>query len=205
VIRGWHLLSDPERSGWASRLAEWFRRTSRLEDNCATWPQSIRQHRPGRTALLVQHCHGAPGIVNCFADFPDHGIDDLLINAGEFIWQSGPLRKGLGLCHGAAGNGFAFLKLFPADERATLARSRPPLRHACHRPASPRYGEIRSEALPALDRRSGPRRLPIELHRRNGSFPNHGQLLRAVTVANYLLRAQHFSYQDISAIKFNST
>jgi hypothetical protein len=43
--------------------------------------------------MLVQHCHGAPGIVNCFASFPDYGIDDLLIGAGELIWQSGPLRK----------------------------------------------------------------------------------------------------------------
>jgi hypothetical protein len=43
---------------------------------------------------LVQHCHGAPGIVNCFAVFPDRGIDDLLIGAGELIWQAGPPRKG---------------------------------------------------------------------------------------------------------------
>jgi hypothetical protein len=100
VVRGWHLLSD-----LADRLADSLRRTARWEDDCATWPQSIGRHRPGRTALLVQHCHGAPGIVNCFASFPDHGIDDLLIGAGELIWQSGPLRKGSGLCHGTAGNG----------------------------------------------------------------------------------------------------
>jgi hypothetical protein len=42
---------------------------------------------------------------------------------------------------------------------------------------------MRSTAVPALDRRSGPRRLPVELHRRNGSLPDHGQLLRAVTAA----------------------
>ena len=52
--------------------------------------------------------------MNCFAGLPDHDIDDLLIGAGELIWQTGPLRKGPGLCHGTAGNGFAFLKLFPA-------------------------------------------------------------------------------------------
>ena len=27
-------------------------------------------------------------------------------------WCAGPLRKGPGLCHGTAGNGYAFLKLF---------------------------------------------------------------------------------------------
>src|SRR5262245_11163990 len=49
VIRGWHLLSDPEQSRWADRLADSLRRTARLEDDCATWPQSLGQHRPGRT------------------------------------------------------------------------------------------------------------------------------------------------------------
>jgi hypothetical protein len=36
---------------------------------------------------------------------------DLALAAGELIWRAGPLRKGPGLCHGTAGNGFAFLKL----------------------------------------------------------------------------------------------
>ncbi len=30
---------------------------------------------------------------------------------GELTWRAGPLRKGPGLCHGTAGNGFAFLRL----------------------------------------------------------------------------------------------
>lgn len=28
------------------------------------------------------------------------------------IWAAGPLAKGAGICHGTAGNGYAFLKLF---------------------------------------------------------------------------------------------
>jgi DUF1680 family protein len=31
--------------------------------------------------------------------------------AGALVWRAGPLAKGAGLCHGTAGNGFAFLKL----------------------------------------------------------------------------------------------
>ena len=50
--------------------------------------------------------------MNCFAHFPDPAIDDLLDAAGEMTWRAGPLRKGSGLCHGTAGNGYAFLKLF---------------------------------------------------------------------------------------------
>lgn len=30
----------------------------------------------------------------------------------EVIWQRGLLRKGYGICHGTAGNGYAFLSLY---------------------------------------------------------------------------------------------
>ena len=36
---------------------------------------------------------------------------DLAIAGGEMTWRAGPLRKGHGLCHGTAGNGFALLRL----------------------------------------------------------------------------------------------
>ena len=36
---------------------------------------------------------------------------ELAIGGGELTWHAGPLRKGPGLCHGTAGNGFALLKL----------------------------------------------------------------------------------------------
>src|SRR5262249_15727748 len=91
----------------------------------ANWPQSIGVPRPGRTALLVQHCHGAPGIVNCLADFPDSGIDDLLTAAGELTWAAGPLRKGPNLCHGTAGHRFAVLQLFPRAPRSPWPRRSP--------------------------------------------------------------------------------
>jgi hypothetical protein len=56
-------------------------------------PQSVGKHRPGRTAMLMQHCHGAPGIVNTMADFPSPAIDDLLTAACETIWRAGPFEK----------------------------------------------------------------------------------------------------------------
>ena len=50
---------------------------------------------------------------------------------GELAWRAGPLRKGGGLCHGTAGNGYAFLALLErtGDER-WLARARDFARHA---------------------------------------------------------------------------
>jgi hypothetical protein len=43
---------------------------------------------------------------------PSESIDSLLLEGGELTWKAGPLSKGAGLCHGTAGNGYAFLKLF---------------------------------------------------------------------------------------------
>src|SRR5450432_3520687 len=69
VLRGWPLLSPAEQTRWAGRLAHSLRATAIREEDGANWPQSIGRHRPGRTAPLLQHCHGAPGIVTCFAGF----------------------------------------------------------------------------------------------------------------------------------------
>ena len=45
--------------------------------------------------------------------------DRILAAGGELVWRAGPLNKGAGLCHGTAGNAYAFLSLFArfADER----------------------------------------------------------------------------------------
>jgi hypothetical protein len=71
--------------------------------------------------VRTQWCHGAPGIVTSFADIaPDSAnLTELLIAGGELTWQAGPLVKGPSICHGTAGNGFAFLKLHhrTGDER----------------------------------------------------------------------------------------
>jgi len=57
----------------------------------------------------VQWCHGAPGIVATLGDLMPR---DLLLAGAELTWQAGPLAKGPGLCHGTAGNGYAFLKTY---------------------------------------------------------------------------------------------
>jgi hypothetical protein len=130
ALRGRDLLPEGERKKWLECIARTLRATAIHDGELVNWPQSVGKHRLGRTALLVQHCHGAPGIVNCVADFPSSGIDDLLLAAGETIWRAGPVRKGCCICHGTAGNGYAFLKLFnrTGDEK-WLERAR---RFAAH-------------------------------------------------------------------------
>jgi Lanthionine synthetase C-like protein len=51
--------------------------------------------------------------VTTFADAPfsTPALEALLLRGGELIWNAGPLVKGSNLCHGTAGNGYAFLKL----------------------------------------------------------------------------------------------
>jgi hypothetical protein len=80
----------------------------------ANWAPSLQEglrHRQG--FIRTQWCHGAPGIVTSLASLPSNDeLDGLLLAGGELTWIAGPLRKGANLCHGTAGNGFAFLKLF---------------------------------------------------------------------------------------------
>jgi hypothetical protein len=82
----------------------------------------------------VQWCHGAPGIVTSFADFPPNrspAMDALLLEAGEAVWRAGPLAKGPGICHGTAGNGYALLKLHRrTGEARWLERARAFAMHA---------------------------------------------------------------------------
>ena len=47
------------------------------------------------------------------------------IRSGELTWRVGPLRKGASLCHGTAGNGYAFLALHErTGDEEWLARAR---------------------------------------------------------------------------------
>jgi hypothetical protein len=92
---------------------ETLRATAVVEGNEANWPSEAPPATTGNK-LRVQWCHGAPGIVTGIADYPVGRcaeLDALLVKAGQTVWTAGPLAKGPGLCHGTAGNGYAFLAL----------------------------------------------------------------------------------------------
>jgi hypothetical protein len=74
-------------------------------DGLANWVP-VEGARPDE--IRVQWCHGAPGMVATLGDLLDL---DLAIAGGELTWRAGPLAKGPGLCHGTAGNAYAFLVL----------------------------------------------------------------------------------------------
>ena len=115
LLKGAAVLDAKRRETLFERCVNTLRRTARKEGVAVNWPPGLFAPRPGGPSMLVQWCHGAPGVVTALADFPrglSSEMDTLLIGAGHAVWQAGPLSKGHGLCHGTAGNGHAFLSLY---------------------------------------------------------------------------------------------
>jgi hypothetical protein len=85
------------------------------EDGLVNWPPvadtRLEAQRDG--LIRMQWCHGAPGMVAMLAPRMDV---ELAVPGGELTWRAGPLKKGANLCHGTAGNGYAFLALFERTE-----------------------------------------------------------------------------------------
>jgi hypothetical protein len=119
-VRALMPLLDKERRDALKRdAAAVLERTAIVEDGLANWPPSDRPTLPGPDGQIrVQWCAGAPGIVIAAADYLD---EELLVAGAELPWRTGPpaMEKGPSICHGTAGNGHAFLKVFErtGDER----------------------------------------------------------------------------------------
>jgi hypothetical protein len=111
-------------------VSETLQRFAVEEDGLVNWPgvagMELGANRDGQ--IRMQWCHGAPGIVATLAHMLD---EQLAVAGGELTWRAGPLRKGANLCHGTAGNGYAFLALLDrtGDER-WLTRARAFAMHA---------------------------------------------------------------------------
>jgi hypothetical protein len=116
--------------GDVTDVSETLRRFAVEEDGLVNWPglagMELGANRDGQ--IRMQWCHGAPGIVATLAHIME---EDLALAGGELTWRAGPLRKGGNLCHGTAGNGYAFLALLDrtGDER-WLTRARAFAMHA---------------------------------------------------------------------------
>ncbi len=114
----------------ADGVTETLARFAVEENGLVNWQSyagmQLDEHGDGQ--IRTQWCHGAPGIVATLAHLMD---EEPALAGGELTWRAGPLRKGGGLCHGTAGNGYAFLALLArtGDER-WLARARAFAMHA---------------------------------------------------------------------------
>jgi hypothetical protein len=117
--------------GDVADVSETLRRFAVEEASLVNWPPVagkglVDANRDGR--IRTQWCHGAPGIVATLTHLLD---EELAVAGGELTCRAGPLRKGANLCHGTAGNGYAFLALLErtGDER-WLTRARTFAMHA---------------------------------------------------------------------------
>jgi lantibiotic modifying enzyme len=146
------------------------------EDGLANWPPEASESlRTGRTAQIrTQWCHGAPGIITSLSSVAptDDEHERLLLAGGELTWLAGPLTKGANLCHGTAGNGYAFLALLErTGDEVWLERARAFAMHAIGQVARERgkYGRGRyalwtgdpGTALYLADCLDGGGRLPL--------------------------------------------
>jgi Lanthionine synthetase C-like protein len=109
-----HTLLQVE-SEWSESLpretAETLAREAIVEDGLATWPADAGGPLAPASGVRLQWCHGAPGMVATAAPYLE---EELLLAGAELVWQAGAHgdEKGVGICHGTAGNGFALLKAF---------------------------------------------------------------------------------------------
>ncbi|MCP4324479.1 MAG: hypothetical protein GY951_06810 [Psychromonas sp.] len=122
--------------------------TAVTDNHYANW-HAVYQASHSDTPTLLQHCHGAPGIVSSVSNIKaglNAEFDDLLLKAGELIYHAGPLNKGSNLCHGTAGNGYALLKLFErSNDEIWLQRARFFAMDAItqYQQAKQQYGQLR--------------------------------------------------------------
>ena len=73
---------------------------------------------------LVHWCHGAPGLSMMLATmhavfgsaYPQE-FQQFMTRSLAVVWQRGLLKKGIGLCHGIPGNGYAFLSALRATSQ----------------------------------------------------------------------------------------
>ena len=142
---GWDWLSPDQQARVAATVGAVLAANARRSGDAVNWPPAAPE---GTAPMLVQVCHGAPGMVSGLADVRllDPVGRALMIDAGRLTWLAGPPAKGAGLCHGTAGNGYAFLALHAlTGETAWLERARAFAMTAIdqHRAAQATYGRGR--------------------------------------------------------------
>ncbi len=135
LLRGAALLPADRREALYDRCVETLRATAMFEGDGANWPP---EHRSATTPV-ARKCSSSgatarPASSPACRTFRPSGRRTWTTcwsKPGNAIWKAGPLAKGPGVCHGTAGNGYAFLKLHQrTGDPIWLARARSFAMHA---------------------------------------------------------------------------
>ena len=114
LLRGGDLLDAERRREVEARTVETLTSLAVVEDGRANWPPGAGDSLVANDRIRVQWCHGAAGVVSTlWSVAPEDGTwSELLLAGGRLVWETGPIRDAPGLCHGTAGNAYAFLGLW---------------------------------------------------------------------------------------------
>ncbi|KAH7965840.1 hypothetical protein HPB49_011385 [Dermacentor silvarum] len=103
------VLTEAELTRLVQPSIDWL---SALQYPSGNYPSSIGSS----TDKLVHWCHGAPGTIHMLLlahlAFKETRYLELAKKCADVIWHRGILKKGYGICHGTAGNGYAFLRMY---------------------------------------------------------------------------------------------
>ncbi len=111
LLRGGTLLARRRRDSLERETAELLARTAIVERGLANWPVSEGLGLADDDGeIRLQWCYGGAGVVASGAAYLD---EELLLAGADLLWHAGPpgTQKGACICHGTAGNGYAFLKV----------------------------------------------------------------------------------------------
>ncbi len=112
LLRGSRLLSAARLQELQQAATDTAAALAIQQGDLVNWPTAADAYWADQFPIRVQWCHGAPGMITSLWSLPsDERLDRLLRAAGDLVWRAGPLAKGAGMCHGTAGNGYAFLAL----------------------------------------------------------------------------------------------
>jgi Lanthionine synthetase C-like protein len=119
LLDGGDMLDADRREEIAQTTSDALVRHAVRENGLVNWPLVTGDDLVTDDGQIrMQWCHGAAGVVASAAPYLE---EEVLLAGAELCWQAGPpiLEKGPGLCHGTAGTGYAFLKVFErtGDER----------------------------------------------------------------------------------------
>ncbi|CAD5219102.1 unnamed protein product [Bursaphelenchus okinawaensis] len=108
----WHFLDEKARFDVKATL-DWFVGIQSPDGNFPSSSGYVGY--PKGEDELVHWCHGAPGAIHLMITgitlFNDERYLQSAKRCADLIWHRGILKKGPGICHGVAGNGYALLLL----------------------------------------------------------------------------------------------
>ena len=163
ILKGRKYLDSQTLSLVESRARETLERSAKADAVYANWPAGL-----GGTGNLVQHCHGAPGMITCLADLAvrcGRGIRSTIGKRWRTHMESGATDKRPEPVSRHRRQWLRLSKTLSQNRRRKVAGARACIRDARHRAERAARQGVRTPPLLALDRRRRPCRVSVGLYK----------------------------------------